>query len=323
MFNLARVYNENRGKFWIGVLIIIAIIFFIQVANNFYKQNIGANTDKPNLSSNVTNSINDKITGELEGSTSLVEGSGVSSRNLEAHTSIIDSFIKYCNDGDIEKAYNLLTDECKEELFSSVESFTNKYYNSIFSTYKTYSIQNWFGNTYKIKLTEDALTTGKVSSNSGYFQEYITVIKNGEDYKLNINNYVGRTDINKTTTVKGIKVEVLKRENYMDYSEYTVKVTNTTENDILIDNGEKTDTIYLLDQNETKEYANTGTIIYTNLQLSSGVSKTYTFKFSNNYSNTRVMKDLVFEKVIMDYNEYNTTNDKKGYNNFSRIVVNV
>lgn len=321
MFNLVRWYNGNRGKFWIAILIIIAIIFFVQVTNNFYKQK--PNTEKPNMSSTIRNNINSNISGTLESSTSLIEGSSVSSQNLETQTSVIDNFIKFCNNGDIEKAYNLLTEECKEEVFPSLESFKNKYHNNVFNTYKTYTIQNWSGSTYKLKLTEDALTTGKVSSNSSYLQEYMTVVKKDSEYKLNINNYIGRKEINKTTTVKGITINIISKETYMDYSEYTVKIKNTTDNTILLDNGERTDSIYLLDQKDVKEYANTGEIIYSTLKIMSGESRNYTFKFSNSYSNTREMRYLVLQNVIMNYDEYNETIDKSSYKDFTKITVSV
>lgn len=323
MFNLGRWYNQNREKFWVAILIIIAIIFFVQVANNFYKQKSNTNIEIQSISSTTRNDINSNISGTLESSTSLIEGSSVSGKNLEIQTSIIDKFIKYCNEGNIENAYDLLTEECKEEVFPNLESFRDKYYNNVFNTYKTYTIQNWSGNTYKLKITEDALTTGKVGSNSSYLQEYITVVKKDSEYKLNINNYIGRTNINKTNTVKGITVNIIKKETYMDYSQYTVKIKNTTNNTVLLDNGERTDTIYLLDEKDVKQYANTGEIIYSNLRLMQGESRNYTFKFSNNYSNTRVMRYIVLEKVIMNYDEYNETDNKNNYANFTNITVNV
>lgn len=323
MFNLVRWYNQNRGKFWLVVLIILAIIFFVQVANNFYKQSLYKNDDKSNTLPTIKDTINNNISGKLESSNSLIGGSNISDRDLEEHTSIIDEFMKYCNNGNIEEAYSLLTDECKEEIFPSLDSFKNKYYNNVFNTYKTYSLQNWFEDTYKVKLIEDSLATGKLNSNSSYLQEYITIIKNGSQYKLNINDYVGRTVLDKNTTVKGITINVLKKETYMDYSEYTMKITNNTENTILLDNGEKTDSIYLLDKNNVKEYANTGEIIYSNLQLTPKASATYTFKFSNTYLKTRVMQSLVFDKVITNYDKYNETIDKSNYSDFTRIVVNI
>ncbi len=320
MFGLRRWYYENKEKFWIVIFIIIAFIVFLQILNNFYKNR----SDNPDNKSSITqNTINNQISGKLEGTGSLVNGSGYANNNLEKHTLIIDTFIKYCNAGQVENAYDLLTEECKEEIFPSLDSFKNKYFNNVFKTYKTYSIQNWMGSTYKIKLTEDALTTGKVSSNSSYLQEYITVVEKGSEYKLNVNNYIGRTKINKNTTAKGLNINVETRETYMDYSIYTIKIQNTTDKTILLDNGKRTDNIYLLDENDVEEYVNTGEIIYSNLKLLSKETKKYTFKFSNGYSNTRKMRYLVFKNVIMDFDEYNATTNKNDYDNFTKITAGI
>ncbi len=322
MHKLIGWYNENTEKFWIIIILIVSVIAFTQIANNYYKnkkEDTGANT---NVSS-ARNTINNEIDGKLESTTSLIQGSGVSKNKLEKETAVIDTFIKYCNEGQVENAYNLLTDECKEEIFPSLESFKSKYHNSVFKTYKTYNVQNYFGDTYKLKLTEDALTTGKVGANSPYLQEYMTIVEKDSDYKLNINNYIGRTEINKTSTVEGIKIEVQSKETYMDYSEYTIKIQNTTENTILLDDGKRADNIYLLDENNVKEYANTGEIIYSNLKLLPMQTKKYTFRFSNTYSNTRKMKRLVFKNVIMNYEEYNNISDKNDYEKFETITVNV
>ena len=45
---------------------------------------------------------------------------------------IIIKFIDYCNSGEINSAYELLSDDCKQILFPSIESFLNNYYNRIF-----------------------------------------------------------------------------------------------------------------------------------------------------------------------------------------------
>lgn len=318
MFNIVRWYNQNRKKFWTTILVIFFIIFFIQTINSIYRQKQKPIQDTKDL--DTVNIINNKISGTLESTTSLIKGNNVSKEYLEKETLVIDNFIKHCNNGEIQEAYNLLTDECKEELYTSLESFTNKYYNKVFKTYKTYSIQNWEGYIYKLKLAEDALTTGKASTNSSYFQEYITVVNNNSKYRLNINNYIGRTKLNKTTNVNKITVNAIKKEEYIDYSKYTVKIQNNTNNTILLDNMKKTNTIYLLDRNNIKEYANTGEIIDSTLKLIPGESRTYEFKFSNSYSNTREMTHLVLENVIMNYDEMVENNN---YDNFTKISVNV
>ena len=61
----------------------------------------------------------------------------------------------------------------------------------------------------------------------------------------------------------------------------------------------KTKNIYLLDNKNLKQYANTGEINYNNLLLRSGTSKVYTFRFANSYSSTRDFGLLIFEEVII------------------------
>ena len=149
------------------------------------------------------------------------------------------------------------------------------------------------------------------------------MVEKDSEYKLNINNYIGRTSINKNTTVNGITVNIESKETFMDYSEYTVRIQNITDKTILLDNGKRTDTIYLLDENNVEEYVNTGEIIYSNLKLIPRENKKYTFKFSNSYSNTRVMRYLVFKNIIMDFDEYNETLDKNNYKKNTKITVSV
>ena len=320
MYRLIRWYNQNREKIWIAILVMFVVIVFIQVINHFY-ENKESEISETVVSPSTKDTINNNISGKLEGTGSLVNGYNHVNKNLEKHTLTIDTFIKHCNSGQVEEAYEFLTDECKEELFPNLDSFKNKYYNNIFNTYKTYSIQNWIGNTYKVKLTEDALSTGKISSSHGYLQEHITIVEKNSEYKLNINNYIGREEIDKTSTVKGITINIQSKETYMDFSEYTIKIQNTTENTILLDEGKRADNIYLLDENNVKEYASTGEIIYSNLKLLPRETKKYTFKFSNSYSNKRVMRSFVLNKVIMNYDEYNEAIDKNQYNNFEKVTV--
>lgn len=319
MFNFEAWYNENRIKVLTVVIGAFGIFLFIQVVRNFYSVPV------PNVNTmgmtNDSGSINNTISGKLEGTSSLVGGSNVSSKYLNEQVKVIDNFIKFCNDGDVDEAYDLLTDECKSELFSSLDVFQNKYCDKVFAVRKTYNVQNWIKDTYKVKLTDDALSTGNVSDNSTHFQEYMTVVEAGQGYKLNINNYVGLSSINKSTTVQGVTISVITKNTYMDYSEYVLKVQNNTDRTILLDSGDKTDGIYLLDKNNVKEHANTGKIVYDNLRLIAGETKSYSFRFSNSYSVTREMKYLVFENVILNYEEY--TSDKGSYDDFTKVTISI
>lgn len=298
MRDLRRWYYENRDKIWMVILISAFVIFFIKILNNYY-QNKELTPSNINTIS-TKQEINNEITGQLDSTSSIIGGGSKEGETLKKHTKIIDAFINNCNNGRIQEAYDILTDECKETVFPTVEVFKNKYYNNVFTSPKTYSLQNWTGNTYKIMIIDDALATGKVSSNGTHLQDYMTINSYAENGKLNINNYVGRTTKNKVTKTKELEITFIKKETFMDYEEYMIKVNNLTDRQLVLDNGESTKTIYLQDENSIKQYANTGEINYSSLILRPGESKEYTFKFSNSYSKTRVMEYLVFEKVIID-----------------------
>lgn len=302
MHNLRRWYYENKDKVWITILAAGFILICINVFNNIYINKPVNQTNTNTVSTKET--INNEITGKLDDTTSLITGNGKNADVLKKDTKIIDEFIRNCNNGKIQEAYDMLTEECKEEVFPTIESFKNKYYNNVFSTPKTYSMQNWVKDTYKLMITDDALSTGKVSENETHLQEYITVKSTEEGEKLNINNYIGRSVKNKVSTKDEVEVTFVKKETYMNYEDYTIQVKNLTNSEIILDNEENMNTIYLQDENGLKQYVSTTGINYDSLKLLPGVTQEYTFRFQNTYSITRVMEFLVFEKTIINNNGY-------------------
>ena len=164
-------------------------------------------------------------------------------------------------------------------------------------------------------IVDDALATGKVNEDGTHLQEYMTIKSTDDGYKLNINDYIGRTEKNKTITKDDVEVTIVKKETYMNYEEYTIQVKNQTNNEIKIDNGEETDTIYLQDEKKIKEYVDIALINYNDLKILPGISRTYTFKFHNSYSTTRVMQYLVFEQIIVV--------DDEGNMEYKKIMINV
>ena len=93
----------------------------------------------------------------------------------------IKKFIDYCNSGETENAYNMLTDKCKEDMYPSLQNFVDNYYTNKFSTPKNYIITKINTYVYKVDLKESSVNTGKISE--GSIQDFIIV----QDNKLNIN----------------------------------------------------------------------------------------------------------------------------------------
>ena len=160
MNKFVRFYNQNKEQFFVTIIIIVMIITVIQILNGFAKKD----NEKKNAVNNqeVVSKQEQKIEDSKQ---SVISENKVNENEFKTESRVIDNFIKYCNNGKIEQAYNLLTDECKQNIYPTVNDFSNNYVSKMFKTYKTYSIQNYYNNTYIIRLTEDMLSTGK--SNNG------------------------------------------------------------------------------------------------------------------------------------------------------------
>lgn len=315
MYKLIRFYNQNRRKILITILIIVFILGIIQLLNYFSKINI-TSKETQNIAEN-----NKKTNQGLVSDKSAISGQSVSSTKLEKDTNIISEFVEYCNKGDINSAYSLLTEECKENMFPIIEDFNNIYYSKLFDGYKTYTMENWSGNTYQVRFTGDILSTGDFSNNVTK-QDYITVVKKDGENKLNINNYIGRTVANKVTEYKNIKVTVKNIDTYMDYEIYNLSIQNNSENTILLDTSDDTKSVYLLDSKDMKYYFYSNEIIENRLIVKSEFTNNLEIKFSNSYSSSRSIEKLVFSKLVLNYDEYKNLENKEEYK-FNQFRINI
>lgn len=293
--NLIRYYNQNRKKLW-GILIIIAsALLLLQVVNHFYK----VNYEKEIAVKNITTEEKPTKATTLTTNQSVVTGEDIDSKHLQDRKTIIDSFISYCNHKELQKAYDLLTDECKTQMYETLEIFEKAYYNIVFNgESKNCTIENWIGNTFKIKVTEDILSTGR--TNNGYAkQDYITVKKENDAYKLNINNYIGYTKINRETNQNDINIEIVSKNTYMEYEEYTIKVTNRTENTILLDRRLDAKTLALQDSKGVSYSSYSHELTEPMLTVLAGQTKEITIKFYSTYVSTKDIKYMVFSDVSL------------------------
>lgn len=298
MHNLMRFIRQNRKQIIKVALIVAFLILMLQLLNYFAANQT---SDYSNSKSDIYNTSNGTIISDK----SAVSGGSISTSEINKVNNKIDEFVKYCNEHNTEEAYNMLSDSCKEELYPDVNDFNSNYYEPLFKEEKrNYSIENWTGNTYIVKFTEDLLATGKAANNSTY-QDYITIVEENGQTKLNINKYIGREEINKKSSSDNIEAVVLYREKYMDYEVYKMQITNNTGSTILLDQLTKTDGIYLKDNNDTKHIAYSNEIIKDDLQIYNGHTNTIKIKFDNPYIVGRKIKSLCFSKIVLNYDVNN------------------
>lgn len=297
MNQIIRYYNQNRRKIWGIVIIIASAILLLQLVNYYYKVENqkrleGTNQVQKELSSINTNTI--KVTDDQ----SVVTGKKIAKNDLETATKIIDMFITYCNEQEIQKAYDLLTEDCKSQMYDNIEAFEQAYYNNVFEgKQKTGSIENWNDNTYKVKIMEDMIATGKKEENPR--QDYITIVKENDEDKLNINGYIGKEEISKTTQKDNIKIEVVNRNVYKDYETYTVRVTNNTENTILLDGRSDVKSLYIQDNKNVKYSSYSHELTEPMMTINPDNTKEITIKFYSAFISSKKIEEIVFSDVVL------------------------
>ena len=131
MHNLIRIYNQNRIKI---LIIVIGIIISITVIQNLNK----AIRDENNKKNNKIIEQQKNTSIYINESKSMVSGGTVSETKQDEYGNLIEQFLKYCINNQPEKAYDLLSSDCKKVLYPSEKLFEDLYYNGKFDKNKKY-----------------------------------------------------------------------------------------------------------------------------------------------------------------------------------------
>lgn len=298
MGKLFRFYNQNRRKVWVAILVFIFAMLIIRALNGIYKQETQDNIKQANTEENIT----EKNESYENQSKSLASGGSVSKSHQKEFGQLIDNFLTYCKNHEPEKAYGLLSQDCKSILYPNEELFEQQYYKNKFSGEKKYSFQSWTSTDtyiYLVKIFNNMLATGTGSS-SNYIQDYISIVKEGDTYKLNVDGFVGKVQRNAEKSKDGLSIKINYSEIYMDYEMVNLTIKNDSENVIFLDSRKDTGTMYLVDSNNNKSES----MAYENNEddfiIDSGEEKSITIKFSNPYTEKVAVKKYVFSDIRMN-----------------------
>ncbi len=302
MNKLIRLYNQNR-LLVIAIVIIIALILIVIYTLNALAAEM--QEKRSNERSNLKDNNIDK-TAISQKDTSAITGEKV--ENNESNIQTIKRFIEYCNEGKYDLAYDMLSNECKTEVYPSLERFKTIYVDRMFNIKRMYTLENWYSSlyydTYFVKYIEDILATGNVNSENN-MSDYITVDKRGNKNYLNISNFVGYSNVNKSQTINGITVNVNKIYMYIDYTVLDFTVKNATNKMIKLDTKEKQRTMYLYDGNSIKYEASLNEIADEVLKIREKNQMNFKIKFNKMYNpESRAIKGFGLKDVVLNYENY-------------------
>lgn len=290
MNKIIRWYNQNRQTFWITILVVIGAIGLIQTLNNYYKNNTKEeSSSSTNISTTTYNNQNYSVVTETEISKTVSENS----------QTIIKNFFNCCNNGRIEEAYNLLSDDCKEELYPTISDFTDRYYKRIFTEKRDYDSTLWITtsskNTYRVEIMSDLLATGQKEVNP--IEEYYTVVVENGKYKINTNGYIGKEELNISKSQNNVNITILSRIEYMEYEEYEIRVENKTGEKLLFNTKQNVNSIYIQDENGIKYIAFLNELVNSELLVLNGDNKTLNIRFNRGYKPSIKIQEIVFEDI--------------------------
>lgn len=319
MYNIFRLYNQNKRKFWVTIIAIIISLLVIWRFLFLFSNNNNSNKE------NLTNISQDYNLNSISLSSQKSATTGKKTSISKEKISIIDEFVTYCNSGKIQEAYNLVSNECKEEMYQNINIFNEMYYNPIFSKgKKNAKIENWHDDIYIIDFVDDYLATGRFDD-SNNIRDYITIIIDSENnYKLNINKYIGRKELNNTGKSAYLEIKAIRKDIYMDYEKYLFEVKNEANHQVCIGTVEDENNIsYLIDKNNIKYNAIASDLSNTDLILYEKQTKTLQIKYYNQYSSTRKIQRVDFPRIYLNYQSYLNYNNKNNYTEYGNIQINI
>lgn len=304
MNRFIRYWNQNRKKILIAIVIVAITIFLIKAINYILSQQ----------TREITINENSVIVDSSIPTESVITGEKLPEITTNRNMDIIEQFVELCNNGEYQNAYDLLSNDCKEEVFNTVDQFKVDYFDKIFSTSKTYELELWYSNsgnyTYRIIYYEDnILSTGQISS-SNNMEDYIT-ISTDENWntKLNISGFINKDIINKSEEKQELTITVDDKISYRSYEIYNFTIENKTDKTIILSEGNNGNDICLIDSNEVEYDSLINEVSQTDLELVPYSKKTISIKFNKIYDEYREIEQIAFKNIILDKDDFDKNNE--------------
>ncbi len=286
MEKLRRFFYENKRDIFKIIGIVAIILIFIQLLNQVAKRK---NAEQENAKRSV----------DYGRDISEVSNEKKSSKLYERETSLLKTFTDYCNMKYYEEAYSLLSDECKEALYPTVERFKYDYCDLNFTNPKTCGFQVWSGDTYKVEIRDDIMSSGKYIKEK-YAEDFYT-IKNG---KLNIAKLIERIKFENTQSEGTFKVRIDTMDIFKDYTIINISAINQSKKTAILDPMLSDRNIYITDNNRVNYYFSVSELSKEDVTVKPGQAKQIPLKFYTTSREGLKLETLTIKKMIENLDNY-------------------
>ena len=281
-----RHWFKKYGKILFITVVVIGIIFAI----NRYLMAIDVRT-VPNTTYTPNVSV-------------MNEGSSAPSTVQTTAETMIEEYVGYCNEGNYQKAFNMLSEDCRKYGFGdSLDDFVD-YVLKKMITPKKYSIQDYSNYNgyyiYEVKYIDDILATGLTNQTYNYTTEKIIFTRNkNNSFDMSVGNFVKYDQIANVLENDYLKIDVIDRITRYSIETYTIKFTNRTDSTVVIADNLVTNEVQLVLPQEYRNMENTN----TNIILEPNQSQTVTVGFTKFFDDGDISQGILFGavRVIEDY----------------------
>lgn len=216
--SIVRFFQKNKLKIFI-VIVILIIILLINYLLGVYEK------EEPITTRNPFAMI-------------MQPESKVPSKLFIESEALIVNFANKSSQGNYKEAYDMLSLDCKTDVFGTVEEFT-EYAKTNFPKNSRYEIIPYskVGTTYvyQVKVFEDFLATGLTYSDYSYIDLKMAINESITGEKmLSVAGYIGKFPTNSIFENDYIRIELNQKTSFYTEERYSVIVTNRTENEIVL-----------------------------------------------------------------------------------------
>lgn len=290
----------SKYKYVIGFLVIVVILFLLVARESDKMRNsVGDSRANSTISESVSN---ENSVDKVSQNANITKVEDVSNY-IETESDTINAFYLLCKDKKIDLAYEMLSDDCKNILYPSVEDFKNNYYNVIFKSNKDIEIIRFKNDTYRINFFEEAISTGNTKSIGT--TDYVTLAGNN---KLNISGFIYKQQLNTNSVEDYFSAQVLEKQVFVDYEIIRFSIQNNTKADIYINDANENG-MYIEDTNGKASYVSSGEYYNVDYFVPAESKKTFTIKFEKKYERNSEDSKLYFNNIkVVNKKYYENTN---------------
>ena len=276
------------------IIIVLTIWIIVVLINNYLKSHRKENNE---LENDYTPDIAVMDDGDVS----------VPSKYRANVKQTIDTYFNYCNSKEFEKAYDMLSDDCKTFLYQNKLENFEEYANDFYTGDKKYYLQNYSNlknkYIYDMYIIDDIEKTG---GTNGYNEkvEKITVFRNKNEYKIANQGYIenGKYE-NIVAQTEDMTVKVISKDISYKKESYNLEITNKTDKYILISDGTYSDSVTLNLGDQKRNATNTQNATFL---LSPNSTSLMSFIFDKFADDEKEPTEINFNDVRI-YDHYNTS----------------